>query len=94
MEPNEQNQHFAELRQKVCLYMHALVLQRGLQSLDGKLELFVTKKWKKRLPNSSQTDYNGSGSEGPPLTRNVDEICVVHSLPPRLYRQNNAKMTA
>ena len=38
MEPNEQNQHFTELRQKVCLYMHALVLQRGLQSLDGKLE--------------------------------------------------------
>ena len=24
MGPNEQNQHFAELRQKVCLYIHAV----------------------------------------------------------------------
>ena len=40
---NEQNQHFAELRQKVCLYIHVLVLQRGLPSLDGKLERFVEK---------------------------------------------------
>ena len=54
---NEQNQHFAVLRQKVCLYIHAVVLQRGLPSLDCKLERFVTKKWEKRLPNSSQTDY-------------------------------------
>ena len=38
--PNEQKQHFAELRQK------------GLPSLDCK------KKSKKRLPNSSQTDYS------------------------------------
>ena len=58
MGPNEQNQQFAELRQNVCLYIHVLVLQRGLPSLDGKLERFVTKKWKKRLPNSSQTDYS------------------------------------
>ena len=55
---NEQNQHFAELRQKVCLYTHVVVLQRGLPSLDGKLEHFVTKKYKKQLPNSTQTDYN------------------------------------
>ena len=48
---NEQNQHFAELKQKVCLNIHVVVLQRGLPSLDGKLERFVTKKWKKRLPN-------------------------------------------
>ena len=54
---NEQNQHFAVLRQEVCLYIHVVVLQSGLPSLDGKLERFVTKKWKKRLPNSSQTDY-------------------------------------
>ena len=54
---NKQNQHFAELRQKVCLYIHVLVLQRGLPSLEGKLERFVPKKWEKRLPNSSQTDY-------------------------------------
>ena len=25
--------------------------------MGGKLELFVRKKWKKRLPKSSQTDY-------------------------------------
>ena len=58
METNEQNQHFAELRQKVCLYIHVEVLQRCLPSLDDKLERFVTKKWKKWLPNSSQTDYS------------------------------------
>ena len=51
------DQHFAELRQKVCLYIHVVVLQRGLPSLDGKLEHFGTKKWEKLLPNSSQTDY-------------------------------------
>ena len=58
MGPSEQNQHSAELRQKlkVCLYIHISVLQRGLPRLDGKLKRFVTKKWKKRLPNSSQTD--------------------------------------
>ena len=58
METNEQNQHFAELRRKVCLYIHVVVLQQGLRSLDSKLERFVTKKWKNRLPNSSQTDYS------------------------------------
>ena len=42
---NEQNQHFAVLRQKVSLYIH--VLQSGLPSLDGKLERFVTKKMEK-----------------------------------------------
>ena len=44
MGPYEQNQHFVELRRKVCLYIHVVVLQRGLPSLDGKLERFVTKK--------------------------------------------------
>ena len=44
---NEQNQHYAELRQKVCLYIHVVVLQRGLPSLDGKLERFAKKKWQK-----------------------------------------------
>ena len=57
MEPNEQNQHFVKLKQKVCLYIHVVVLLTCLPSLDGKLERFVTKEWKKRLPNSSQTDY-------------------------------------
>ena len=32
---NEQNQHFAVLRQKVSLYIHLVVLQSGLPSLDG-----------------------------------------------------------
>ena len=40
---------------KVSLYIHVVVLQSGLPSLDDKLERFVTKKWKKRLPNLSQT---------------------------------------
>ena len=31
MGSNEQHQHFAELRQKVCLNIQDLVLQRGLQ---------------------------------------------------------------
>ena len=58
MGPNGQNQHFAELRQKVCLHIHAVVLLRGLPSLEGKNELFVGKKRKKLLAKSSQTDYN------------------------------------
>ena len=58
MGPNEQNQHFSELRQKVCLYIHVVVLLRCLPSLDGKLEHFITKKWKKQLPNlSTRTDF-------------------------------------
>ena len=57
MEPNEQNQHFAELRQKICLHIYVVVLLTCLPSLDGKRERFVTKKWQKWLPNSSQTDY-------------------------------------
>ena len=46
--PNEQNQHFAELRQKlhVRLYIHEVVLLRFLPSLDIKLECFVTKNGK------------------------------------------------
>ena len=59
MGPNEQNQHFAELRQKACLYthVHAVVLQRGLQSLDSKLEHFDTKSGKSGVPKSSQINY-------------------------------------
>ena len=49
MGPNEQNQNFAEMRQKVCFYIHVLVLQRGLLSWDGRLERFVTKKGKKAV---------------------------------------------
>ena len=56
MGTNEQNQHFLELRQKVCLYIHVVLVahQRGLPSLHDKLERFA-----KRLSlNSSQTDYS------------------------------------
>ena len=59
MGPNEQNQCFVELRQKVCLCKHALVLLRGLTSLDGKLTCFDTKKnGKSGQPSLSQTDYS------------------------------------
>ena len=47
MGANEQNQYFAELRQKICLYIHVVVLLACLPRLDGKLERFVTKKWQK-----------------------------------------------
>ena len=40
MGPNEQNQHFIELRQKVGTYIQKIVLLRGLPSLDGKNEHF------------------------------------------------------
>ena len=53
MGPNEENHYFAELRQKVCLYIHKVVLLRCLPSLDGRLERFVTKNG-----NWSQTDFS------------------------------------
>ena len=46
---NEQNQHFAVLRQKLNFYIHVVVLQSGLASLDGKLVRFVTKKMEKAI---------------------------------------------
>ena len=49
MGPNEQNQHFDKLRQKVCLYIHVVVLPRYLQSLHGKFKHFVTKKMEKAV---------------------------------------------
>ena len=49
MVPNEQNQHFLELRQKVGIYIQKLVLLTGLPSLDGKNEHFVRKKKKKTV---------------------------------------------
>ena len=58
--PKEPNQHFAELRQKVCSYIHVVVLLRGLPSLEGKNDFFVGKKRKRRLAQPSQTDYNRS----------------------------------
>ena len=51
------NKHFAELRQEVCLYIHAVVPLRGLTSLNSKNELFVGKKKKRQLAQPSQTDY-------------------------------------
>ena len=55
---NGENQHSAELRQKVCLYIHAVVFLGGLPSLEGKSKLFVGKKRKKLLAKPSQTDYS------------------------------------
>ena len=46
MGPNEQNQHFAELRQIICVYIHVVVLITCWQSLDRKLQRFVTKSGK------------------------------------------------
>ena len=40
---NKINENFAESRQKVRLYIHAVVLQRRLQSLIEKNELLVGK---------------------------------------------------
>ena len=57
MGSNVQNQHFAELRQKVCLYRHALVLPRGLPSFEGKNKLFVGIKEEKVV---SQTEVRQS----------------------------------
>ena len=54
------NQHFTELRQKVRLYIHAVVLLRGLPSLEGKNKLFVGKKTEKRLAQPNQTDYSSA----------------------------------
>ena len=42
---------------KVCLCIHVVVILTCMLCLDGKLICFVTKKWKKRLPNLIQTDY-------------------------------------
>ena len=59
---NEQNRYFAEMTQKVCLYIHTVVLQKGLASLDRKIwehfELLSPEKWKRRsakLKSVSQT---------------------------------------
>ena len=60
MGPNEQNQHFAELRQKICLYIHVVVLLTCLPSLDGELERFVTKKVSKMITRVRQTIVNSS----------------------------------
>ena len=59
MGPNEQDQHFAELRQKVCLYIHALVLQSDLSSLEGKNRLFVGTRGKSDWPpNQARIELN------------------------------------
>ena len=60
MGPNEQNQHFEELRQKVFLYILDLVLLRCLPSLDVIHKLFVTKMRKNGQPSWGQTDYSSS----------------------------------
>ena len=52
MRPDEQNQHFVELRRRVCLYIHALVFLRVLPSLEGKNSIFL---WEKEEKAVSQT---------------------------------------
>ena len=47
-----------ETKSMFILYIHAVVLLRGLPSLEGKNELFVGEKRKKRLAQPSQTDYS------------------------------------
>ena len=47
MGSNKQNRRFARLRQKVCLYIRVLVLQRDLPNLGGNLKRFVTKRVEK-----------------------------------------------
>ena len=51
MGPNEQNQHFAELRHKVSLYINVVVPQGGLQSMNDKLGRFITKNGKSGCQN-------------------------------------------
>ena len=63
---------FAELRQKVCLYIHVLVLQRGLPILDGKLERLVTKKsWK----SGCQTRVRQTIAHRLVMVKEKTEIC-------------------
>ena len=45
-------------------------------SLDGKLQRFVTKKWKKQLPNSSQTDYSIAVHFSHAVTRGPPYVCI------------------
>ena len=59
MGPNEQNQHFAELRQKICFIHTRSSAPYTFAKFGWKLERFVTKRWQRWLPNSSQTDYSG-----------------------------------
>ena len=55
MGPNEQKQHFSELRQKVCLYKHLVVLQRGLPSLITNSNVLLDESGKSEC--QSHTDY-------------------------------------
>ena len=71
MGPNEQNQHFAELRQKVCLNIHAVVLLRGFVKFGRQKTIFLWEKRKKRLAQPSQTDYTNRW-----VTGSSQEQCV------------------
>ena len=60
MGPIEQNQHFAELRQNVCLYIDT---QGSAPNSFAKFEWQTRRFWHKKsgksgVPNSSQTNYN------------------------------------
>ena len=57
----KQDQHFTELKHKVGIYIQKLVLLISLASLDGKHNIFVTKKERENgQPSLDQADYNMS----------------------------------
>ena len=49
MGPNEQNKHFAELRQKVCLYIHIVVLLKMFAKFGLQTRTFCHKKMEKAV---------------------------------------------
>ena len=57
MGPNEQNQYFGELKQKVCLYIYGSAPKRSAKFVMQK-RAFCVKKRKKLLAKLSQTGYN------------------------------------
>ena len=78
---NEQNQYFAELRQKVCLYIHLVVLLTFLPSLDGKHKRFVTKNGKRLPTRVRQTIVMCDHAAGPKTifihNSQIDDMCGI-----------------
>ena len=58
MGPNEQNQHMAELRQKSMLIHTRSSAQKRSAKFGWQTQTLCHKKVEKRLPNSSQKDYD------------------------------------
>ena len=89
MEPNGQNQHFAELRQKLCSSIHYVVHQRGLRSLNSKLEGFVTKKMKKAVAKLMSDRLYSDGDFGQTCRDNFKpQWCTVMCTFVSLYTAN------